>query len=65
MNVSVGDVINCKDIKDMIETMHEAKKKGISLVWKAEDIRAEKHILYVTDIKCGSCGIDTEEECGT
>ena len=51
MNISVGDVINCKDIKDMIETMHEAKKKGISLVWKAEDIIAGKHILHVTAIE--------------
>ena len=49
--MNIGDAIKCKDLDDMIKTMGDLKDEGVSVVWKAEDIIAGKHILHVTAIE--------------
>ena len=46
-DLEVGDTVKCKDLDDMIRTMHELAKDDIHTDWDCEEIKQGLHILHV------------------
>ena len=58
MKLKVGDTVECNDLNDMINSIHDLQMTGVSTDWEPEEVIAGKHILHVTAIECEECMIE-------